>query len=404
MAGSAVEVWLWLLLVMQPANPRTNYILSQCDYDAAKAARAVRDGNYPFLSDNIKQRAADVRMSSVREVQKICAEHNIRIVTMDDEDYPKRLKEIENPPIVLFVCGNISGLDNLFVISAVGTRKVSEYSVSAAEYIISPLAKLGAVIVSGMAVGADTAAHKAALKVGGRTIGVLGCGILVNYPKENADLKRDMVENGGAIISELLPNTKSAGHYFPVRNRIISGLSVGTLVIEASERSGSLLTANHALEQGRDIFCIPPHDIVSPRYAGVIPLLREGAIPVYNFVDITEHYKDSLETTNGGDLFEKPPAVPKTARRSQTERAEVSKAADFGRSQAEKDGGILKNSAAASLDPKEAELLGIIRSGDSIDTIMEKCDMDFGEISEKLTDLELRGILCRTADGNYTKT
>lgn len=397
MAKSPAEVWLWLLLVMQPANPKTIYILSQCGFDASRAARAIRDGNYPFLSDGIKQRAAEVRTSSVREVIKLCAEHDISIVTLDDEDYPALLKKTENPPVVLFVMGDISGLDGRLVISAVGTRNVSEYSVNAAEYILAPLAKKGAVIVSGLAVGSDTAAHRAALSVRGRTIGVLGCGSLVNYPKENARLKADMIESGGAVISELLPNTKSSGYYFPTRNRIISGLSVGTLIIEAPEKSGSLLTAEHALAQGRELFCIPPHDVTSKRYSGVIPLLREGAVPVYDYSDIAdrckEYFKNAVDfRTESEELINKP-----TEKKAPNAKSVKTEPAVF------PDDSTAKTENIDSLAPEDAELYRLIVSGDDLDRIMEKCTLDYGELSEKLTDLELCGLLVRSPEGVYSK-
>ena len=229
-------------------------------------------------------------MREVRELMEICAKNSVRVITLDDDEYPPLLRGIENPPIVLFCAGSLTGLDKAITLSAVGARNVSSYGVNVAHRMIEPLAKLGIVIVSGMAVGSDAEAHKACLAAGGRTIGVLGCGILVNYPAENAQLKRDIIANGGAIISELLPYTKTAGHYFPIRNRIISGISLGTLVIEAGEKSGSLLTAHHAAEQNRDVFCVPPHDLFSTRYNGVVPLLREEAVPVYNFTDILNEY------------------------------------------------------------------------------------------------------------------
>lgn len=282
---SSKEVWVWLLLVMQPYNRRTIEILEHFDYNAEKAAAAIRDGEV-LLTDDEKQRAKEVRNGAVREVIKLCSENDIKIITLDDEEYPSLLKNIDNPPIVLFCAGDLGKLDGELTVSAVGTRESSDYGISVTRQIIPQLVKVGAVITSGLAVGIDAAAHKSCIDSGGRTVGVLGCGILVNYPAKNAQLKREIIESGGAVISELLPFTKPSPDYFQHRNRIISGLSLGTLVLEADEKSGALITANHACEQGREVFFIPPHDIFSPRFMGVAALGRDGAVPVYSYLDI----------------------------------------------------------------------------------------------------------------------
>lgn len=284
--ASSVEIWLWLQMVMSPHNPKTALILSQFDNNAKAAAEAVRDGEIQFLSDDEKRRASEIRSGAVNSVIAVCEEQNIDIITLDDERYPRLLRNIENPPVVLFCAGDISGLDEKFTLSVVGTRFASDYGYSVTKSLVSSLAKLGCVITSGLAVGLDTAAHKACLDAGGRTIGVCGCGIMVDYPKGHGDLKRKIVEQGGAVISELLPFTKPSGSYFQHRNRIISGLSLGTLVLEAGESSGCLLTVQHALEQGREIFAVPPHNILNARFAGTSALIRDGAVPVFSYIDI----------------------------------------------------------------------------------------------------------------------
>lgn len=144
-------------------------------------------------------------------------------------------------------------------------------------------------IVSGFALGVDSAAHRAALRRNLPTVAVLGCGINVNYPKENAELKEQMTESG-LILTEFLPGTQPMGSNFPKRNRVLSGLSLGTVVVEAAIGSGSLITAEHAADQGRDVFCVPPADILDRRYAGVFRYLRDGAIPVFTLNDILNEY------------------------------------------------------------------------------------------------------------------
>lgn len=283
--ASSVEVWIWLLLVMQPHNRKTLKVLEHFGFNAEKGAAAIRDGKV-MLTEDEKRRARETRNGAVREIINICNSKGIKIITLDDKEYPTLLKNIDNPPIVLFCAGNLSELDGALTVSAVGTRNPSAYGIDVTKRIISQLAKVGAVVTSGLAVGIDAAVHKACIDSGGRTTGVLACGIFVDYPLENSRLKREIVENGGAVISELLPYTKTSADYFQYRNRIISGLSLGTLIIEASEQSGALITANHACEQGREVFYIPPHNILSPHFMGVAALGRDGATPVYSYLDI----------------------------------------------------------------------------------------------------------------------
>ncbi len=291
--SNQIEVWLWLLLVMLPYNVKTTAILENYNNDPVEAAKAIRDGKVPFLSDDEKHRAKIIRTGSVRAVMSLCYNNNVRIITLDDEEYPEALKNIYNPPIVLFCAGSLANLNNEFVISVVGTRHATAYGFQVTDFIVSPLARLGTVIVSGLANGLDSAAHNACLNNGGKTIGVCACGIFTDYPKGSGYLKQRIVETGGALISELLPNDDTSASYFKFRNRMISGLSHGTLVIEAGERSGCFLTANHALEQGREVFAVPPCNIMNPACNGTASLLRDGAVPVFSYLDIlNDFYKD----------------------------------------------------------------------------------------------------------------
>ncbi len=401
MAKSSVEVWLWLLMVMQPYNSKTNYILSQCGNDATQACRDIRDGKFPFLSENEKRRASEVRNGAVHEIMRTCAENNVRIITLDDEEYPKLLKCTEKPPVVLFTAGSLAGLNDRLSIAVVGARDVTEYSIKAANYLCEPLARAGAAIVSGLAVGSDTAAHRSCLNVKGRTIGVAACGILVNYPKESANLKREIVDSGGAIISELLPTARSFGAYFHERNRIISGLANGTLVIQAAESSGSLLTAAHAIRQERALFAVPPHDINSPVYRGNADLIREGALSAADPRDITDWFrKHSIDDEEllrkvaeitARIAAKKPPVSRKTKQREKVPENAPQKVES-----------VVDEKTLESLSESEAALLKLISAAPTdMDTLMDKVEMDFGELSEVLTNLEIGGHITRTPEGLY---
>lgn len=211
----------------------------------------------------------------------------IQVLTWNDKEYPQRLKEIHDPPHTLFIRGQLP--DNDFTLAVVGTRQVTEYGRQLVEQIVRPLAKSGMAISSGLAIGVDALAHQATLKEQGLTIAVLGGGCDQNtiYPNSNRALAQRIVENKGAVISEYPPHTLSLPYHFPRRNRIIAGLARGTLVIEATESSGSLITARHALEQNREVFTIPG-DITRHTSKGVNNLLKMGAHPVLEANDVLQ--------------------------------------------------------------------------------------------------------------------
>lgn len=411
MEKCSVDVWLWILLVMQPHNRRTNFILHNCGYDAINAANQIRDGNLGFLSENEKRRAREVRMGEVRKLRQQCADNNIRIIAYDDEEYPELLRHIEDPPIVLFAAGDLKGLNERLCISAVGPRKASEYGIRVTKGVCGALAERGTAIISGLAVGLDSAAHRACLAAGGKTVGVLGCGILVNYPAENAQLKRDIVNNGGAVISELLPNAKSSAGYFHIRNRIISGMSHGTIVLEAGEKSGALLTAAHAVEQGRELFCVPPRDIFSRECSGVIPLLRDGAVPVFGYDDIFNTFSLSVSEDSAAPAPEekepqttkapKTPRAPRKRASDNTDKTELSenKSAEEA---PEAEQNAKRSDGLSDLSELQAEVIKLLfeKSADE-DQIIEKTGRDFAEISETLTTLEIMGLIVRKMDGTY---
>lgn len=226
--------------------------------------------------------------SQCGDVINTCTQNGWQIVTPDDAEYPKRLLEIPDYPAILFVWGDKSALSCDVMLSIVGTRKASNYSVRVTETLAQRLAECGAAIVSGGALGIDSAAHWGALSGNGKTILVLGCGLGTVYLIENEALRRE-VSKQGAVITEFFPFTPASRTTFPMRNRIVSGISIGTVVIEAGERSGSLITARLALEQGRDVFSVPG-DIISSAFTGTNRLIHDGAKPVFSALDILEEY------------------------------------------------------------------------------------------------------------------
>jgi DNA processing protein len=221
----------------------------------------------------------------------VCDSEGIRFVTIQDDDYPEILRGIHAPPYLLTAKGNTALLKEPLTLAIVGTRHPTLYSQKVVSEVVRGLGSNRFVIVSGFANGIDTAAHTAALDFGYATIAVLGCGINVDYPRENIRLRERMITSGrGLLLSEYLPGIQPYPANFPRRNRILSGLSEATAVMEAAMRSGSLVTAQCAFDQGRYLFAVPPADLFDPRYAGVVPLLRDGAYPLMSHRDILNLY------------------------------------------------------------------------------------------------------------------
>ena len=242
----------------------------------------------------------------VEEEISLAKDRDVKIVTLEDELYPTNLRSIFDPPIVIYLKGEVRAEDSI-AISIVGSRMATLDGRLTAERFSSSLALVGVTVVSGMARGIDSAAHRGALKSGGRTIAVLGSGLDVIYPPENRRLFEEIAKNG-AVISEFPFGTEPKGYNFPQRNRIISGLSLGVVVVEAAAKSGALTTANLALEQGREVFAVPGR-VSSRQSKGTNRLIKEGAKLTESVDDILEEFeflKDRLgcrsEEEKGIDL------------------------------------------------------------------------------------------------------
>jgi DNA processing protein len=239
-----------------------------------------------------------VDASEVEAEIALCREHGIDILTEAQAAYPRMLREIYDPPGVLFVRGEIKPNDAV-AIGIVGTRHATQYGLRQAERLASGLSRAGLTIVSGLARGIDAAAHRGALNAGGRTLAVLASGVMNIYPPEHDQLATEVVAQG-ALISEAPPRMEPLPGTFPQRNRIISGLSLGVLVVEAAERSGALITAKHAMEQGREVFAMPGN-VDSRASKGCHQLLRDGAKLVETVDDVLEELGPLVEATPRDD-------------------------------------------------------------------------------------------------------
>lgn len=233
---------------------------------------------------------SNFNFNKAEKLLKYCEDKNYKILTIEDESYPFRLKNIYNPPALLFVKGNLPEIDNIVTISIVGTRNATDYGEKIAYNFANKLAHLGVIIVSGGAIGIDSFAQRGALAASGKVISVLGCGLDSNYLKANSKL-RDYIAKNGSLVTEYLPSSSPLPRNFPLRNRIIAGLSLGTLVIEADLNSGALITAKWALEQNRDVFAVPGN-ITSRKSRGTNNIIKSGAKLVTCVDDLLEEYYD----------------------------------------------------------------------------------------------------------------
>jgi len=301
----------------------------------------------------------DYRAFAERECESV-AKSGAKIVTFVSENYPKVLLEIPDPPPFLYVKGELRGSET--AVAVVGSRRASTYGILTTTRLATELSGHGVTVVSGMARGVDTAAHRGALGAGGRSIGVLGCGIDVLYPPENRKLFEEMAEKG-ALVSEFSMGTYPLAENFPRRNRIISGISRGVLVVEATENSGSLITAQFALEQGREVFAIPGNINYSTS-RGANRLIKQGAKLVECVEDILDELPDRPVRLGHAD------ARP-----------------DFG------------------LTPQEAALYTVLAESPlHIDEIIVKSALTVGEVSATLLRLELKGAIMQLSGKIFSIT
>lgn len=287
---SALKYWLWLT---ELRGLRNQTRLALLRHFPSPEDVYYADPEEVLLTEGItRQQAALLKNKDLSTADRIladCQRLNIRILTLQDAAYPGRLKNIYDPPCLLYVQGRLPVFDEEVAVAVVGTRDCTPYGVACAEKLGYGLTRGGAVVVTGLAKGIDAAATRGALRAGGVTAAVVGNGLDVLYPPESRYLYED-VAAAGAILSEYPPGTEPAGWHFPVRNRILSGLCLATLVVEAPERSGALITAGTALEQGREVFAVPG-PIDAPTSVGCNRLIRDGGGLVSEAWDLLQEYE-----------------------------------------------------------------------------------------------------------------
>ena len=289
-----IRCLLWLVMVFGAGSPRIWKALHRygSPQKAVEVLQKPESDAALHLPEHTLRRIRQTGEAQVEEMLARCEKLRLSILWYGDEAYPPQLLSIVNPPVLLFYQGDSSLLQEHLLLTIVGTRNPSPYSLQVEKTICHDLVQMGFVPVTGYAVGIDITANRCALEADKPSIALMGCGLDVAYPQPHANLKYEIARRG-LLLSEFLPGTSPAPSNFPLRNRVLSGLSMGTFVIQAPARSGALITAENAMEQGRDVFCIPPADIFDKRYMGVIKYLRDGAIPVFDSRDIVYEYYTS---------------------------------------------------------------------------------------------------------------
>ena len=403
--------WIMLSELLGPGSYRINEIIDYFDtpYNIFSSTPAELAGSGVFSGRKIEELQMHNDKKAKRIIQQ-CAASGYAVLTPDDSEYPARLREIKGYPAVLYVWGELPRIDDELTIAMVGARDASAYGLMAAGQMSGALTRAGALVISGGALGIDTQAHKSAIEAGGKTVAVLACGFNAPYLSENAPL-RQSIARSGAVISELPPDGKVTKAAFPIRNRIISGLSLGTLVVEASERSGSLITASHAASQGRDVFAIPG-GILSQSYKGTNKLLRDGAKPVFSAVDVIEgylsRYKDKIDAESmSDDILERAREIElKAADKALMEREKLEKPTRIRPGSNQLEWGEIekkkKNQLPENICGNSRKIYDIINFEPlNLDQLANKTALDAGQLLGALTELEMLGYIESMPGGRY---
>ena len=390
--------WLWyaelklnniikVSLLSHYASPEDIY---HADGAVVAAVCGLPEAAAEALEDKDLQRA--------KQIMQVCRQKNIGVITLGDSAYPQKLRVLEDAPLVLYYRGSLPRWDERAVIGVVGTRKASVYGLNTARRMGGELAACGAVVVSGAAFGIDAMAMEGALEAGFGPLAVLGCGVDVVYPKSNQTLFERVLECG-CILSEFAPGTAGMSWNFPRRNRIISGLSDGVLVVEAPEKSGALITAACAVEQGRDVF-VTPGNIDVESFVGSNNLLRRGGIAVFSGWDVAREYENRYpgtlrqgrfavsqrQDTEAVEPKKEEKIQPQAVKKEKTDKKVIDNGADSSYSVSEK--------TLTALSQQEKSVLALV-TGESVavDEIIAQSGLPMGAVLSSLTMLAMKGIV-----------
>lgn len=399
-----LKYWIWLSTRQGVSSAQALALLNRFG-----SAEAVYQADRQMLQSEelpgVPESLLDKELTGSEIILQQCYHKGIHIMTIQDAAYPGRLRAIADAPLVLYYRGVFPAIDTLPVIAMVGTRRASVYGLVQAKRLGYQIARCGGIVVSGGAEGIDTMCLTGALTAGRPVLAVLGCGVDVVYPQSNKTLFEDIAVRG-CIISEYPPATPALGSHFPVRNRILSALSLGVVVVEAPKRSGALITANCALEQGRDVFTIPGN-VGTASCEGNIQLLREGALVVEDGWDVMKEYVHLFPEL----VSFQPPGKPMTLTPEQRSRAVMreKKAADKPAPRAKKDPPAAQSDTKiidkpenrayidvqeilSGLSPDEKAVALLLQGGEKhIDRLIAESGLPAARVTPALTLLQIKG-------------
>ncbi|MBE6536196.1 MAG: DNA-protecting protein DprA [Ruminococcaceae bacterium] len=417
--------WIWLAEKFGIASKEFPSFVASFDdpYDVYRMS-AEEIEQIEGLKTITKERLADKSLELSYKYLKYCQRQGIDVIGYTDERYPARLRTIENPPVMLYCLGKLPNVDQRLCIGMVGTRKMSEYGKRSAYKIAYELSAARVCVVSGMALGIDGVCAAAALKAGGETVAVLGCGLSVVYPKEHAKLMRKIAKHG-AVISEFPPFERPLPNNFPIRNRIISGMSNGVLVVEAPKRSGALITASRAISQGRELFALPGQ-IGEATATGPNELIQSGANVVLSANDLINHYdflyhdtfnfkrlawatkhsdfdERTLKEYGVSDVFYRG-RYDAESEKAENEKSEEPTEAQNAQVNTQAVNNTLDKSILQTLDVKTREIYSLIPDGVAFvpDDIASR-GADIRDVITSLTLLEISGLIISQPGGAYKK-
>lgn len=395
------EYWMWMQTALG-AGARVSEILAY--FETPEELYLAGSNEWRLSGLFTEKRIQALKNSTPSQTAQIfneCKKCGYTIITPDSNLYPERFRNLSDMPLVLYGLGDCSVLKDQLSLGIVGTRNASDYGIETAQKLSYALAKGGATIVSGGALGIDSEAHAGAMLAKGRTMAFLGCGLSYKYLMENAPLRR-AITRYGALFSEYAPLTAPSKRSFPIRNRLISGVALGIIVIEAGRKSGSLITASRALEQGKDVFAVPG-DIIRSSFDGANHLIKNGAKPVLNAEDVlseydyrygehikTEYLDISLNEIKYVDYRKKKsPENPEVARKTEENITKTIPSVNEKKAPSDVSEEALKVYRALSEEPTH------------IDDIIRATGMKMNVVLSALTELELEGAVEQVTGKKY---
>lgn len=403
MATDTRLYWIWMQEAVGRGNPLGKKLLEtfggpEAVYNAERAA---------LMAAGVKRKAdlkalCDKSLRRARAVLSYTLDCRDWILTPADSYYPEQLRAIDAPPLVLYGRGEPPRLQDVPTLTIVGTRYCSSAGVYAAEKLAAVAAAAGITVISGGAVGIDAAAHRGALRAGGVTVLLMPCSLDVSYPRENAALRQSIVMNGGALLTEYAPTAKAYKSHFRERNRILSGLSLATCVVEAPKRSGALMTAGFAREQGRDVYSVPG-DIDRACCKGSNALLRKGAAPLCSGRDLLEEFSPRWGNRLNVEAARYTEETYKAAGPAvkEKQRAPAARAARW---EKPKTAAPAERTCPDYLSPDAKTVFaGLGESPLPVDELAAKCGLPVPRVMAALTELELAGCVSPAAGQMYAR-